>query len=150
MIRNTARKWNIRFCGALLMMSALTGPASVGGTEPPSDDLGAIETAFAATMADRDLEAFAGFLDDETVFFAGPTELRGKKAVVDAWSSFFDGENPPFSWKPEVVSVLESGNLGLTSGPVLDPDGKRIGTFNSIWRKNTDGIWKIVFDRGCP
>jgi ketosteroid isomerase-like protein len=120
-----------------------------GAEEPPSDDLGAIETAFAATMADRDLEAFASFLDDEAIFYAGPTELRGKDAVVDAWSRFFEGENPPFSWNPEVVSVLESGKLGLTSGPVLDPEGNRVGTFNSIWRKNAAGIWKIVFDRGC-
>ncbi len=49
--------------------------------ESPGEDLGAVETAFAATMADRDLDAFVGFLDDETVFFAGPTELRGAEAV---------------------------------------------------------------------
>jgi hypothetical protein len=49
-----------------------------------------------------------------------------------------------------VVSVLDSGSLGLTSGPVFDPEGNQIGTFNSIWRLNADGVWKIVFDRGCP
>jgi len=101
-------------------------------------------------MADRDLDAFVGFLDAETVFFAGPTELRGAEAVEKAWAPFFEGEAAPFSWQPEVVSVLDSGSLGLTSGPVLDPDGNRIGTFNSIWRLNADGVWKIVFDRGCP
>ena len=54
-----------------------------------------------------------------------------------------EGEAAPFSWRPEVASVLDSGSLGLTSGPVFDPEGNRIGTFNSIWRLNADGVWKI-------
>jgi len=126
------------------------GSASSAQAQSNGEDLGAVESAFAATMADRDLEAFVGFLDPETVFFAGPTELRGAEAVKKAWAPFFEDEAAPFSWRPEVVSVLDSGSLGLSSGPVLDPEGNRIGTFNSIWRLNPDGAWKIVFDRGCP
>lgn len=124
------------------------GAASAG--ESPGEGLESVEIAFAATMAERDLEAFSSFLDDEVVFFIGPEELRGPMAVTEAWAGFFDGEAPPFSWRPEVVSVLDSGDLGLTSGPVLDPEGNRVGTFNSIWRRDGDGAWKIVFDRGCP
>jgi ketosteroid isomerase-like protein len=69
--------------------------------------------------------------------------------VAEAWARFFEGEDAPFSWRPEVVAVLDSGNLGLTSGPVLGPDDDRIGTFNSIWRRDAEGNWKIVFDKGC-
>ena len=133
----------------IVVATLVMGAAIAGGAESPDNDLGAIETAFAATMADRDLEAFSAFLDEETIFYAGPKELRGKQAVIDAWSPFFDGDQPPFSWHPEVVSILDSGALGLTSGPVLDPEGNKVGSFNSIWRKNADGRWKIIFDRGC-
>jgi len=118
--------------------------------QSPSEELGGIESAFAAAMENRDLDAFSSFLDDEVVFFTGSVELRGKEAVVKAWAPFFKGEQAPFSWQPEAVSVLDSGALGLTSGPVLDPEGNRIGTFNSIWRMNSEDVWKIVFDRGCP
>ena len=45
---------------------------------------------------------------------------------------------------------LADGTLGMTSGPVYDPAGQRIGTFNSVWRRGKDGSWKIVFDKGCP
>jgi len=38
----------------------------------------------------------------------------------------------------------------MTSGPVYDPNGQRIGTFNSIWQKQKDGSWQIIFDKGCP
>ncbi|MCU1233722.1 MAG: hypothetical protein JWP63_1689, partial [Candidatus Solibacter sp.] len=107
------------------------------------------EIAFAKTMADRDHTAFTSFLADESVFF-GNKVLRGAKAVADQWKSFYTAPKAPFSWAPETVEVLDSGSLAFSSGPVFDPDGKRIGTFNSVWRRTADGKWKIVFDKGCP
>lgn len=112
--------------------------------------LRATEEAFARTMADRDHDAFVSFLAEETIFFGPDGEIRGREAVAAAWKPFFERPSAPFSWLPEAVSVLDSGALGLTSGPVLAPDGRRIGTFNSVWRRQGDGNWKIVFDRGCP
>jgi ketosteroid isomerase-like protein len=130
------------------------GASAAAGERPDraelEDQLRATEVAFAKTMADRNHKAFAGFLDPETTFFGGHGEIRGKEAVANAWEPFFDAETAPFSWAPEVVAVLDSGDLGLTSGPIFAPDGRRIGTFNSVWRLTSDGTWKIVFDRGCP
>lgn len=108
----------------------------------------ATERAFAKTMADRDLKAFGGFLSDETVFFSGPSPLHGKQAVIDYWSRFYAKPTAPFSWEPAQVEVLESGSLALSTGPVRDAQGKLIGCFNSIWRQEAPGRWKIVFDRG--
>ena len=107
------------------------------------------ERAFAKTMADRDLAAFPGYVAEEGVFFGGKGPLRGRAAVVAAWTKFFDGKEAPFSWEPEIVEVLPSGTLALTSGPVHDPKGTLIGRFNSIWRLEKDGRWRVVFDRGC-
>jgi len=107
------------------------------------------EIAFAKTMADRDHAAFVSFLADETVFF-GRTVLRGKAAVADAWKRFYEGKDAPFSWEPDAVEVLDSGGYGFSSGPVWDPKHQRVGTFNSVWRREKDGKWKIVFDKGCP
>jgi ketosteroid isomerase-like protein len=108
------------------------------------------ETAFAKTMADRDHKAFATFLASETVFTNGPTALRGALAVAAGWKALYEGPKAPFSWRPETVQVLDSGTLALSSGPVLDADGKRVGTFTSIWRREADGTWKVVIDHGCP
>ena len=110
----------------------------------------AAESSFAATMAKRDLDGFAAFISQEAVFFGDTASLRGKAAVVDAWRKFFTGPNAPFSWKPEVIEVLSSGTLALSSGPVQDPGGKLIGTFNSIWRRDADGRWRVIFDKGGP
>jgi ketosteroid isomerase-like protein len=105
------------------------------------------ENAFARTMADRDLEAFASFVAEDAFFF-GPKGLRGKRAVVDAWSKFYEGKIAPFSWRAETVEVLDTGGLAFSSGPVFDSKGIRTATFNSVWRRVADGQWKVVFDKG--
>jgi ketosteroid isomerase-like protein len=108
------------------------------------------EIAFAKTMADRNPAAFASFLAAETVFMSGGRPTRGAKDVAERWKGFFEGAQAPFSWAPEFVEVLDSGTLAMSSGPVRDPAGKRTGTFNSVWRREGDGKWKIVLDNGCP
>jgi len=115
-----------------------------------ADEVRATETAFAKTMAARDHAAFAAMLADETIFFGSTRVLRGKAAVSEGWARFFEGPDAPFSWAPDRVEVLESGRLALSTGPVFDPSGHRTGTFNSIWRREDDGRWRIVFDNGCP
>jgi len=107
------------------------------------------ESSFAATMARRDLDAFARFLSPEAVFFGDTVVFRGKAEVLQAWRKFYEGPKPPFSWKPGVIEVLPSGTLALSSGPVFDPTGKRVASFSSIWRREAGGKWLIVFDKGC-
>ncbi len=112
------------------------------------DQVMATERAFAKAMADRNQPKFSRFVSAEAVFLSGTTALRGKSAVINAWSKYFKTAQAPFSWEPETVEVLESGNLALSTGPVRDPSGKLVGTFTSIWRREADHAWRIVFDKG--
>ena len=107
------------------------------------------ERAFAKTMADRDLQAFGRFISQEAVFASGAKSLRGRQQVIEGWRKLYASPSAPFSWEPETVEVLPSGNLALTAGPVRDPKGTLIGTFSTIWRLEPDGRWRVVFDRGC-
>jgi len=133
------------------------GMASAGCTAfpPPTltgvarQDVMAAERAFAKTMADRDHQAFASFVADDAIFFGGPEPLRGKQQVVDGWAPFFEGSEAPFSWEPAEVEVLESGALALSSGPVRNAGGDLVARFTSIWRREADGTWRVVFDKGC-
>lgn len=109
----------------------------------------AAETAFARSMADRDLEAFAALVAEDAVFFDRDGVLRGKAAVVAGWKPLFDGPKASFSWESAQVEVLDSGTLAHSSGPVRDPAGKQVGVFNSVWRREADGGWKVILDKGC-
>jgi ketosteroid isomerase-like protein len=130
--------------------AAVNVPAELSTLE---GELRATEIAFAQTMADRDFAAFESYLAPDTIFFAGESVLRGSGAVAAAWKPLFDGARAPFSWAPVTVAVQDGGQLALSSGPVLDANAKQIGVFNSIWRREPDGSWKIIFDKGgeyCP
>ncbi|HSW07225.1 YybH family protein [Aquabacterium sp.] len=107
------------------------------------------ERAFARSMAERDFAAFGKHLSEQTIFY-GRDVLRGKAAVLAAWKGFYDGPKAPFSWEPDQVDVLPDGTLAHSSGPVRDESGKRISRFNSVWRQESPGVWRIIFDKGQP
>jgi ketosteroid isomerase-like protein len=112
----------------------------------------AAERAFAKSMADRRLEDFARLVSDEAIFFSGPNAqpFRGKAQVTGGWARFFEGPAAPFSWEPDEVEPLPSGTLAHSSGPVRDPSGKVIARFNSVWRLEAPGVWRVIFDKGSP
>ena len=114
-----------------------------------ADQVRATEIAFAKTLADRDVKTFRQMIAPDVIWLAD-VPLRGPDAVLTRWQKYFDGPKAPFSWAPELVEVQEGGKLALSTGPVFDPAGKRVGTYTSIWRRESSGEWKIIFDRGCP
>jgi ketosteroid isomerase-like protein len=129
---------------------ALASAARAETQEQLTQQVRDAENGFAATMAARDYKAFATFIAQDAVFFGGDGKgIRGKAAVVDGWKGLYEKPDAPFSWRSEDVQVLDSGKLAHSSGPVFNPKGERVGTFNSIWRREADGSWKVVFDKGC-
>ena len=125
--------------------------------QPAAVDLDALtrqvmdtERAFARSMAQRKHADFTALLSEQAVFFGSKQVHRGKAAVAAAWKGFFDEPAAPFSWEPDQVQVLADGTLAHSSGPVRDPSGKVFARFNSIWRQEAPGVWRIVFDKGQP
>jgi len=107
------------------------------------------EIAFAKTLADRDAKSFRAMIAPDVIWLADAT-LRGPDEVLTRWQKYFDAAEPPFSWSPEIVEVQAGGKLALSTGPVVDRQGKRIATYTSIWRREANGAWRIIFDRGSP
>lgn len=130
---------------ALLLPPALRAQSS----DAAARQVFVAESTFAAGFARRDTAAFAALVAPDAVFF-GRNVLRGRAAVVEGWRPLLTSAKPPFSWRPEVVEVAADGNLAFSSGPVFDPEGRRTGAFNSIWRRERDGRWLVVFDKGSP
>jgi len=140
----------VRWSLILLVALAMGGCTSTvrDPVVDPVAEVEAREIAFATTMAERDPDGFLTFISPEAVFFHGNTPLRGRDAIAQAWAPFFEGPDAPFAWHPDVVVVLESGRLALSSGPVLGTSGQELGRFNTMWRKDEDGQWRVVFDKG--
>ena len=130
--------------GASAVLAQDSKPAPASATEQVRQ----AELAFAASMRERNFEAFQSWLADDAIFFGSKDVWRGKAAVAAFWKRFYEGPKAPFSWAPDSIEVLASGQLAHSSGPVYDPDGKLISRFNSVWRLESPGVWRIVFDKG--
>ena len=138
----------IRTIVALSLLSACaTGGAPRQSSVVDAEEVRSTELQFAKAMADRDLAAFVSHLSSDAVFFDGPNIQRGAAKVAAAWKPYFQGSAAPFSWAPERVEVLASGDLALSTGPVMVND-KVVAQFNSIWRLEAPHTWRIVFDKG--
>ena len=100
----------------------------------------------AATKGTRD--AFLEFLADDGILFQ-PGPVNGKK--------FWTERQPRkglLSWDPIFADVSRAGDLGYTTGPwEFRPNGPddspaAFGQYFTIWKKQSDGSWKFVLDRG--
>lgn len=120
-----------------------------------ADSLRDAEIAFARSVAERDRAAFTAAIAEEAIFIGPGGPVRGREAIVESWAPFFAEDGPRLEWHPEIAEVQEGG-LGITRGPYTftgrGPDGEPVtqeGTFTSIWRRQEDGSWRVIFDAGC-
>jgi ketosteroid isomerase-like protein len=142
----------VRVPRALLVVAAVLAVATAAAQaslESRRAEVFAAERAFARSMAERDFAAFGRYVAEDCVFF-GQSALHGREAVLAAWKPFFDGAQAPFSWEPDQVEVLASGDLALSTGLVKNPAGTVTARFNSIWQRQADGRWQVIFDKGGP
>jgi ketosteroid isomerase-like protein len=142
----TPSRW-LAACSVLLVAFASGAQHSLDARRA---EVFAVERAFARSMAERDFAAFGRYVNEDSVFFSGSTALRGRAAVLAAWQPFFTEPAAPFSWDPDQVEVLESGDLALSTGLVKNAEGVVTARFTSIWQRQPDGRWLVVFDKGGP
>ncbi|MCV2355590.1 nuclear transport factor 2 family protein [Paucibacter sp. B2R-40] len=113
-------------------------------------EVAAAECAFAASMAQRDFAAFEQRVSEQAIFFGAADPLLGKSAVLAGWKTYFEAQLAPFSWAPDEVVVSPDGSLAHSSGLVRDPKGGLLMRFNSVWRQESPGVWRVVVDRASP
>jgi len=145
------------------MVSCVAALLSAAGVPGHAQDLKAVEAAimkadfdFSQSVADRNRDRFLSMLAETVVFNGGTSdELRGRAAVMEAWSGFFEKDGPTLTWAPTSAHVVGAGDVGVTVGSAVlrgkRPDGtvgERHMEYVTVWRKQEDGSWKVVFDTG--
>src|SRR5206468_7970386 len=107
------------------------------------------ERAFArASVARGTRAAFLENLADNSIIFH-PHPVDGKK-----WWNAQPVRPGVLTWQPIFADVSRAGDLGYTTGPwefrPNGPDDRPVafGQYFTIWKKQRDGSWKAVLDRG--
>lgn len=149
------RRIAIAFAGAVVAIAS--------ATEQPAPKLSAAEcevwareTSFAQSVADHDKAAFSEHLHPGAVFGAkAPQPNRSREAIAQRWAGLIEGTKLKLRWYPTMVAIGGEGDIAYSSGPALyeavDPEAQpryRIGGFQSVWHKDDDGVWRVLFDDG--
>jgi ketosteroid isomerase-like protein len=135
------------------LVAALMG-ATAGGA--PNEDallaLAEAERAFARQCVCDGVRAsfLAHFADDGIVLAPVPANAQALYSQRPA-----PAQRPPVTldWEPTSGDVAASGEPGWTTGPYTrrDDEGREPtahGHYFSVWRRRTDGTWKVVGDAG--
>ena len=98
-------------------------------------------------------EAFFLYADSNAVILrANDSLIKGRKAIRNYYSG------PQFkgavvNWTPDFSEVSASGDMAYSYGKYVwifkDSTGKQSeykGLYHTIWKKQTDGTWKYVWD----
>jgi ketosteroid isomerase-like protein len=131
-----------------LPLAAAAAPPLRVDLQAALDAMVAAENAFSSTSVEKGVTpAFLAFLADDAVLMR-PLPVNGKK--------FLEGQpSPPVTliWRPVHAEIAASGDMGYSTGPYevrprdpRQPTGH--GHFVSVWKKQADGAWKVVFDMG--
>jgi ketosteroid isomerase-like protein len=139
-----------RFLMTLVLLAFVTAAtAQTADRQATLNALVEAERAFCKTsIAKGTREAFIENLADDSVLFR-PHAVAGKKWTIDS-----PARPGLLVWWPIYADAARSGDLGYTTGPYefrqKGPDDKEVftGNYMTIWRKQTDGTWKVAIDFG--
>jgi ketosteroid isomerase-like protein len=95
--------------------------------------------------------AFAENFADESVIFTDKWITNGKQFWKERKA------NPVvLKWEPEFMDIADSRDFGISTGPweaqEYRPNTAPLSTgyFLTVWKKSTEGIWKVILDAGSP
>jgi ketosteroid isomerase-like protein len=135
---------------ALILLCLFAWPlATCAQDNPDWTSLVEAERGFAAaSLAKGTRAAFLEFLAEDSILFR-PGPVPGRK-----WIEEHPAPSSLLTWEPTFADVAQSGDLGYTTGPwEIRPSGPKDkptahGHYVSVWKRQTDGIWKVVMDLG--
>ena len=136
---------------ALYSVAAVAGEVAAS-PDSPHCQVWQRELGFAKSVADHDPVAFASFLAANTAFGVSRVPTIGRDTVTREWRGIIDGSALKLEWYPAVVTVGGDGRTAYSSGPALYQDPKtgayRHGRYGSVWQREQDGEWRMIFDDG--
>lgn len=140
----------------LLSVSWIFAAASPQSAKPSPGAEAEIRAAEAAMMQNAKANGSAGYMSfysDDAVELPNNLDAIVGKTAITASVAFLDDHTGNLAWKPERVEVSKSGDLGYTYGTyqfLMGGSPVSHGKYTTIWRKQSDGKWKIVLRMANP
>lgn len=136
---------------------ALAGPvpkaaAAIEKFESGRESLYRAEERFVRSTAAKGLDGFLEWFSDTAAVLPQRRPIViGKEAIRRHYEPMFAVQGFRWEWAPLRAEVALSGDMGYTWGAytvhTVDGNGQeqtRRGKYASVWRKQSDGEWRVV------
>lgn len=152
----SAYRWTAVVVCVTAAAAGVAAQGSQAARKAAEDTIIKADEAFCQATIDRRVDRFRALVADEATFAGGmPGQTRGVEAIVKSWAPFFQAGGPTLTWKPTHAEVLVGADVGYTVGiwerRAKAADGQTAtahGNYMTVWRKQSDGSWKAIFDTG--
>jgi ketosteroid isomerase-like protein len=143
--------------GTVVVLSAsLLACSQSRRARPDAEQLKQADLAFARATAERRLEGFSSFLSEDVMSIRpNMPVVEGTKALAGRWAPMLNDPAMSITWQPLEAVISDGGDMGFTVGSYevakSGPQGRSVdgtGKYITIWKRQLDGAWKVVFDSG--
>lgn len=128
---------------------------AAAATQDTADTLRRLEGEFMKVAADKGSAGYMSYYADNAVEVPNGEAIIQGKVNIAKTMGFLDDKKNRLTWTPVGADISSSGDLGYTYGTYefssKDKEGKTVvahGKYTSIWKKQSDGSWKVVLDMG--
>ncbi len=156
-----------RWYGAGFVVGISLVIAGCSDTPPPAPDTRAAdekairegETAWNGDFAAKDADKLVNhYADDAVVMVPAEPAAKGKDAIRASLTGLLGDKNFAISFAPATVEVAKAGDLAYSQGTYTltmsnRKTGKPVnetGTYVTVYKKQTGGLWKAVEDINTP
>ncbi len=111
---------------------------------------------FAQAVAKNGVDGWMSFMAENAVILRRQPFV-GLEAIRSAMQKAFSDSSVTLTWVPTRGQIFKSGTMGYTVGRYQvvhrTDQGQSVtskGTYLTVWQKQADGTWKVVWDGGSP
>jgi ketosteroid isomerase-like protein len=140
---------------ALSLLSMLIAASARADDTAGREALLKTDRDFAAAAQTRGVEAWVENWAGNGVHPDGSTGVAvGKDGIRKQMGPQYATPGFSLTWSPSRAEISRGGNVGTTWGRYKATgikDGKKVvraGDYVTVWQKEEDGSWKVVFDTG--
>lgn len=138
----------------LLLLLTLAAPA-LFAQRKAADVLMDADRAFDRDTAARGLDGWMSWFADDARIEGAKDVITGRPALREVYAKLFARRDFRIHWWPLHAEISDDGTLGYTFGRATlswrdekgDPQTQE-SRYCTLWRKQKDGSYKVVFDIG--
>ncbi len=138
----------------LALVVLLLAATLAAAQDKPAAALLQADRDFARAVATKGVDGWMEFMAENAVRLGSPPDV-GKDAIRASMAKAFALPGFKLSWAPSHGELFKGGDLGYTVGTYqrthTNGQGQTVtqhGSYLTIWQKQADGTWKVVWDGG--